>query len=246
MGANVSINVKRVSEIYSRLMRPAILADKSRRTFLARSAKAGVAAGGLAILSSLSNKAIAADTTSVTISMNRLRYHFRSIQGHENDHVAYLTKALGKSARPVPSFHSIVQPDIESFIATSQALENTGVGAYLAATPAINSATYLSAAASIALIEARHAGFLNAIQGDPITGPATDLSENESFESPLTIDQVTTAAAPFIRNLNGGPALTFTSKRSDANDVSILNFALALEQLEAEYYNTNIRRFFPS
>jgi hypothetical protein len=131
------------------------------------------------------------------------------------------------------------------FVATSQALENTGVGAYLGALPYVNSTDYLSAAGSIALIEARHAGFLNALQEDPVTGHATDLTDNETFESALTIDQIVTNASPFILHLNGGPAPTFAATRSDANDIAILNFALLLEYLEADFYNINVRRFFP-
>ncbi|MBV8781819.1 MAG: ferritin-like domain-containing protein [Phycisphaerae bacterium] len=214
--------------------------DNSRRGFLKRSSLLAVAAAGSAFFMGGRRNVVRADA----VDQNLLQFHFRSIRDHEDTHVAFLVKALGKDARPKPKFHNLVQETMADFIATSQALENTGVGAYLAALPLINSADYVAAAGSIALIEARHAGFLNALQEDPLTGHATDLTDNESFESTLTIKEVVTAASPFIRSLNGGAAPTFTTKPSDANDLEILNFALLLEYLEADFYDINVRRFF--
>lgn len=172
------------------------------------------------------------------------RDEFRSIRTHENDHVDFLLTALGDKARPKPTFQNLEQRRFVDFIRVSQALENTGVGAYLGATPFINSAGILGAAASIALIEARHAGYLNVLLGDPITGSALDPKDDRSFEKPLTPDQVGELAGPFIKDLNGGPPIDFDETRSDANDLQILNYALALEYLEAAFYNINVPKFF--
>jgi len=121
-------------------------------------------------------------------------------------------------------------------------LENTGVGAYLGALPVINRRAYIAAAGSIAQIEARHAGWINTFSGDHIT---TNLfGDEQSFERAFTIDEVVDSASPFIADLNGGPPLTFDPTPSDDNDIAILNFALALEYLEAEFYNINVPRFF--
>ena len=166
---------------------------------------------------------------------------FLDIQRHENAHVAFLLTALGGAARPKPTFRNLVQPNFRHFVHVSQALENTGVGAYLGAAPVILNRGYLAAAGSIALIEARHAGWLNSLVEVPIT---TDVyGVEQSLETPLTAAQVVALASPFIANLNGGPAVDYSATPSAANDIAVLNFALALEYLEAEFYNLNVANY---
>jgi len=167
-----------------------------------------------------------------------LRQFFESIQRHENDHVAFLVEALGDAARPKPTFQNLEQATLRQFADLARVFENAGVGAYLGAAPAILSRDYLAAAGSIATVEARHAGFLNTSLGYPIT------QGDESFEDPLTADEVAAAVASFIASLNGGPDVTYSTTPSEENDVAILNFALALEYLEAEFYNINVPLFF--
>lgn len=164
--------------------------------------------------------------------------NLKSVRRHENSHVAFLVNALGSSARPRPTFRNLKQPNLTAFLNVSRALENTGVGAYLGAAPAILSRAYLAAAGSIALIEARHAGYFNTLQSRPVTENV--FGQEQDFERALTAQEVVTKASPFIASLNGGPALTYSQTRSNQNDIAILNFALALEYLEADFYNINV------
>ncbi len=160
---------------------------------------------------------------------------FQAIQSHENAHVTYLINAItgaGGTPRPKPSFVNLTQPTLVAFAQTSQALENTGVGAYLGAAPYIFERAYVGAAGSILAIEARHAGYLDVLLDQLMTYNINQ--EAPAFEVPLTPAEVVEHAGPFITSLNGGPPLTYsTTDLSAANDIMILNFALALEYLES-------------
>lgn len=173
-------------------------------------------------------------TTQLTLaSVANSQQAFQEIMNDENQHVTFLQAALKNAARPKPTFQNLTQKDLSSFVALSQTLENIGVGAYLMAAPAVKDKDILAAAGSILTIEARHAGFLDALLQKP-------LSANGAFDKPMTQAAIVSAASPFIASLNGGadPAAPLTS------DVDILNFALLLEFLEAEFYSTNVPTLF--
>ena len=226
-------------------------ATHSRRLFLGRSSALALAGGSAAILvaSAGGTRARAADTDREEAregrkGRNQQRDEFESIRQHENDHVAALVAALGASARPKPNFQGLEQASFQAFVKLAQTLENTGVGAYLGAAPFIDSQAILASAASIMTIEARHAGYINTYLADPITGNAADDDANPSTEAALTAAEVVAGAGGFIADLNGGPPVDYSDVPSPTNDVAILNFALALEYLEAEFYNLNVPKFF--
>jgi hypothetical protein len=217
-------------------------APATRRLFLRRTAAVTLAGGAAALFT---------DPTPASGQRGpaSLRNEFVSIRNHENAHVdalvAALVAALGGNARPKPTFRNLDKPTYTGFVFVSQALENTGVGAYLGAAPAIFDRAILASAGSILAIEARHAGFLNSLRNNPITGSVLEPTVDHAFEEPLTLDTVVAIAGEFVQDLNGGPPLSFSTTPSPTNDIAILNFALALEYLEAEFYNINVPKFFP-
>ena len=112
----------------------------------------------------------------------------------EADHVGALAttiKQLGSKPVAKPSF-SFPATDEKSFLALASVLENTGVGAYNGAAPALKSKEVLAAAGSIVQVEARHAAAINLLIGQSPT-------PNQGFDRPLTKAQVLAKAGPLIK-----------------------------------------------
>lgn len=228
----------------------------SRRKLLMSAATTGASLGVAGIIAGCGGGSNAQSPAN-GVNSAEVRRAFQDIMTDEDNHVEFLKNALGPAARPAPTFDAtkLTVPNVTSFIITSAALENTGTGAYLAAVklPALlASPDTLQAAASIALVEGRHAGFLNALLNrdlltDPNATPPDSVGPNNlSREVPQLPDQVTARAAPFTVgvNLNGGPPLPTNATIGSASLTDILNYALFLEYLEKTYYDINVPRFF--
>lgn len=158
-------------------------------------------------------------------------------------HVAILQAAIqsiGGTPRPKPTFQNLSMRNATFFANLSATFENLGVMAYFGAAGSISNPAVLAVAASIAFVEAYHSGYLNTLLNRPI------VPNGATYASPATVQQVVSAATPYIASLNdnGQFPATFDPTPSPANDIAILNFALILEYLEAEYYNINVPRFF--
>lgn len=218
--------------------------DLTRRRLLGRSAAVAAVAvpAGMLAVHSLSQSVASANgalpgagraAQGPAMPLASVAAAFQEIQSDENAHVTFLKSALGSNARPKPTFKGLDQSSVSSFLNLSRTFENVGVGAYLLGAGAISSKQTLTAAAGILAIEARHAGFLDYIQGQP-------LSPNGAIDKPLSQSQVVTDVSPFIASLNGGS----DPSGQLANDNDILNFALLLEYLEAEFYNLNVPKFY--
>lgn len=110
---------------------------------------------------------------------------FTQIQKHENAHVALLKSVLGSNAVASPQFDFTAKgtfPDVftnyQTFIALSQAFEDTGVRAYKGQAPNLMSnGDVLQTALQIHSVEARHASEVRRLRGEKgwITGAQTTL-----------------------------------------------------------------------
>ena len=89
--------------------------------------------------------------------------NFQRISRHEDTHIKTLVSVI-KSAggKPVPqSEYDFGIMSVASAVRTARKLENTGVKAYDGAIAHIFAADYVTAGATIATVEARHASYLN-------------------------------------------------------------------------------------
>ncbi|HET8607419.1 MAG TPA: ferritin-like domain-containing protein [Gaiellaceae bacterium] len=87
------------------------------------------------------------------------------VSQHEADHVAFLKKALGSKAVAQPKFDfKGTTHDQAKFQATADALEATGVHAYLGQAGNIKTKAILLAAAKILPVEARHHAWIRDIR----------------------------------------------------------------------------------
>ncbi|MBL8127130.1 MAG: ferritin-like domain-containing protein [Chloroflexia bacterium] len=118
-----------------------------------------------------------------------------AIRDHEMAHVDALTKAItdlgGEPVTEATYDFGDAYTDPTAFLATAMALENTGVSAYDGAGQYIDDPDLLTAAGSIVAVEARHASYLNLLNGQ--------LPFPDAFEKPLTQDEVLAIAGPFIK-----------------------------------------------
>ena len=119
----------------------------------------------------------------------------RVIRDHEIAHVKALVATIpslgGKPVKkPRFNFPPAIYANETVFLQTAMALEDTGVGAYNGAGPALTLKPVKEAAAAIVAVEAMHASWVRGVAG---TAPAP-----ASFDDLLTTQQVLAAAGPFF------------------------------------------------
>jgi hypothetical protein len=122
----------------------------------------------------------------------KLYQYLQLIRDHENTHVATLVKvitSLGGTPMPAECYNFGYTTPSE-FLQIAKALENTGVMAYDGAAGLVQTPALLTAAATIATVEARHASYLNLVNREnPF--PA-------AFDTPKTMAEILAIAGQFI------------------------------------------------
>jgi len=115
-----------------------------------------------------------------------VRKLIEAVQKHEDEHVKALTQALqqlGGKADPAPqtSFPPLTRQGEVLRLAVQ--LEDTGVSSYNGAATQIQAPDVLQVAASIAQVEARHAGALRELAGmQPTSGPFDAVFSGEQAD----------------------------------------------------------------
>ena len=118
--------------------------------------------------------------------------YFNLIAEHERVHVATLISVIQSlGGTPVTACtYAFGYNNVDGYVAVAQALENTGVMAYDGAIALIQANNLKTAAATIATVEARHASYLNLLNG-AVPFPS-------AFDTPKTMQEILAIAGQFI------------------------------------------------
>jgi rubrerythrin len=116
----------------------------------------------------------------------------RVVRDHEETHVDTLRSIISdRGGDPVEeACYDFGYDTVSEFLGIAAVLENTGVSAYDGAISLIEAEELLTAGATIATVEARHASYLNILNGD---SPFPD-----AFDEPKSPSEVLDAAGGFI------------------------------------------------
>ncbi|QLH81792.1 ferritin-like domain-containing protein [Halosimplex pelagicum] len=174
--------------------------------------------------------------------------YLRTVGAHEAAHVDALSSTIENlNGTPVgEGEYDFGYSTPTEFLAVAQALENTGVSAYAGAAPQVVNNDVLAAAAGIHSVEARHASFLNLINGDSPYPNGVD--EARSIDEVLEIagQFVTSEVDPSVYETGDDRPTHDRKVEDDTSDVNVLNYALTLEHLENAFYREGLNEFSDS
>jgi rubrerythrin len=123
---------------------------------------------------------------------NAVPDRLRTVGAHEQAHVdalAATVEDLGGTPVEEATYDFGYETPSE-FLGVARALENTGVSAYAGAAPTVANDDVFAAAIGIHSVEARHASFLNRLNGEPAYPAAVD--------EPRTMSEVQEIAGQFV------------------------------------------------
>lgn len=196
-----------------------------------------------------------------------VRDRLELIRQHEIAHADTLRQAItARNGVPVPPCqYTFPVTDVKSYVAVGATLENVGVTAYDGGINGLSDPGLQQVAATIATVEARHAAYLNRLNGifdapeaaDAARTPAEVVQAAKPFVVSCPYAWNDTSVLPTIRP-NGAAYITVQPQPPQANstlqrgtytlqqftnDLDALNYALSLENLEAAFYQQGLARF---
>jgi len=152
---------------------------------------------------------------------NNLVTYIGNIRDHENAHVTALKSTItalgGTPVSPcIYNFNSVT--DVNAFLSTALALENTGVMAYDGAISMVTSPDLKQAAASIAAVEARHASYLGFLNGVLPFGAAYDTPKSKADVLAIASTYISSCPAGSAGANPNGPTIVGLSATVNATE----------------------------
>ncbi|MBV0902478.1 ferritin-like domain-containing protein [Haloarcula salina] len=171
--------------------------------------------------------------------------YLRTVGDHEAAHVSAISDTVEQlNGTPVAEAEYDFGYETPSeFLAVAEALENTGVAAYAGAAPMVVNNDVLAAAAGIHSVEARHAAFLNLVNGSSPFPAAVDEASSMSEVLEVAGQFVTNEVDASAYELGDDRATPDRKADDDTSDVNVLNYALTLEHLENAFYREGLETF---
>ncbi|RPD60627.1 hypothetical protein L226DRAFT_552389 [Lentinus tigrinus ALCF2SS1-7] len=160
-----------------------------------------------------------------------VRNRFVEIGSHEAAHVKLLSDILGSKATQ-PCIYEFLFTDVVSFVVLAGVLENLADSAYVGAIHLIQNPDYVTTAATILSVQARHATWVP-------SDPERSNPFNGAFDEPLPASSVIAQLMQFIKecpspfnstlpfDVRPFPTLTLSDDSPAAGDSIIAHFAAA-------------------
>lgn len=235
------------NEILRKSLAAADESRRARRSFLARAAASAAVAVPALSLASKHVKAAKKSAPASHILTGLAAELINEVAEDEAQHVPILQDLLDDADNPLPvpirkaphfNMGRLHQPNLQAFLQTASAFENTGSGFYGGALINITQTQeYFPTAVGLCTVESRHASWLNSMLGQSL------VPDFAPVESPIPQNVVLSRVAEFVTDHRA----TFPSFRtdvvSDANNFFILDFLLFLEYIEAMFYAVNVPNF---
>jgi hypothetical protein len=215
----------------------------TRRSFLMRAAGVSAVAGpALCVLGS--RKTHAASGNKLTGLAAEL---ITEVQTDEDQHVPIIQNLLDDPDNPLPvpirkppnfNIQRLTMPNLQAFLETASAFENTGSGLYHGALLNVTQTQeYFPTAAGLAAVESRHASWLNSLLNESL------VPDFAPVEAPIAQSIVLSRVAEFVHDHRSTFPSFDTTVSTDANNFFILDFVLFLEYIESKFYDINVPMF---